>query len=397
MARTDRLRVRVYDVQFGDAILISVPDKVPGGKTETRHILIDVGNVLRGTGSSDEVFGPVIDDVLKVLKGRPLDLYIMTHEHMDHVQGLFYAKEKLGKELKAERAWLTASSEEDYYETHPEARKQRIAALDALRAIGSFFAASDTEVPPYVATLMLNNNPDSTGQCVDYLRTLAPRRKTAYVHRETRLKGKHPFREKGTSIELWAPEEDTSLYYGRFRPMALGLNAAPEDGAEGVRPALTPPLPPPGVDAGAFYDLVDFRSRGIGDNLISIDAAANNSSVVFCLEWRGWRLLFPGDAEHRSWKQMNKVGALKPVHFLKVGHHGSANGTPPPELLDKILPEEPEDGRPRFAAVSTCTGSYSGVPHKDTMELLASRCTLRSVEDLPEGEPYMDFHFPPKP
>jgi hypothetical protein len=39
----DALRVRVYNVRFGDAILVSVPDKAPGGSPELRHILIDVG------------------------------------------------------------------------------------------------------------------------------------------------------------------------------------------------------------------------------------------------------------------------------------------------------------------------------------------------------------------
>jgi hypothetical protein len=54
------------------------------------------------------------------------------------------------------------------------------------------------------------------------------------------------------------------------------------------------------VDAGAFYDLVESRRRGFEDNLLAIDAANNNTSVVLLLEWRGWRLLFPGDAEVRS-------------------------------------------------------------------------------------------------
>ena len=40
----DRLRVRVYNVRFGDAILITVPEEVDGGSTEIRHILLDVGN-----------------------------------------------------------------------------------------------------------------------------------------------------------------------------------------------------------------------------------------------------------------------------------------------------------------------------------------------------------------
>ena len=41
----DKLIVRAYNVGFGDAFLISFPDQVPGGETETRHILIDVGSV----------------------------------------------------------------------------------------------------------------------------------------------------------------------------------------------------------------------------------------------------------------------------------------------------------------------------------------------------------------
>ena len=42
----DELRVRVYNVRFGDAILVTVPEAVAGGGTEIRHILFDVGNAL---------------------------------------------------------------------------------------------------------------------------------------------------------------------------------------------------------------------------------------------------------------------------------------------------------------------------------------------------------------
>ncbi len=85
------LHVRVYNVLFGDAILISVPDAPPGGSPVLRHILIDVGNYAVNTGGGlDEVFEPVIQDVLEELGGKGLDLYIMTHEHMDHVQGLLH-------------------------------------------------------------------------------------------------------------------------------------------------------------------------------------------------------------------------------------------------------------------------------------------------------------------
>jgi hypothetical protein len=158
-------------------------------------------------------------------------------------------------------------------------------------------------------------------------------------------------------------------------------------------PRLTPPA---GVDAGAFFDLVESRRHGYGENLLSIDKAANNTSVVFCLEWHGWRLLFPGDAEEKSWAIMEKNGRLDaPIDFLKIGHHGSHNGTPSPEILDKLLPI---DGRPRFAAVCTCADVYgdteaTAVPHEATLAELARRSKVSSVEGLPPGG-HLDLIFP---
>ena len=51
----------------------------------------------------------------------------MTHEHMDHVQGLLYASAKLRLELPVQRSWLTASAEPGYYTSHPGAERQKIA------------------------------------------------------------------------------------------------------------------------------------------------------------------------------------------------------------------------------------------------------------------------------
>jgi hypothetical protein len=119
---------------------------------------------------------------------------------------------------------------------------------------------------------------------------------------------------------------------------------------------------------------VDLRRRGIQENLLTIDKAANNSSLVFCLEWRGWRLLFAGDAEQKSWQMMKAKGVLKPVHFLKVSHHGSVNGTPDPEILDLVLPPVRPDRRKRTAIVSTWDHTYGGIPHQPTDDLIKSRC-----------------------
>jgi hypothetical protein len=90
---------------------------------------------------------------------------------------------------------------------------------------------------------------------------------------------------------------------------------------------------------------------------------------------------------------MEKRGLLQPVHFLKMGHHGSVNGTPPPPLLDAILPSAVPDGRPRRAAVSTFEHSYSGVPDAETrtrIEALVDE--YQSTEGLPDGHPRI-FEF----
>ncbi len=374
---SDKLRVRLYNIRFGDAVLVTVPDN-----GTTRHILIDVGNVLSGKGGDDAVFKPVVEAIKGELGDKPLDLYVMTHEHMDHIQGLPFAKEKAGLELKVDYAWITASAAPDYYDTHPNAKKKKLEADAVYEEIAAYLEA---EPDPRLKGLMLNNNPRSTADCVAYLRGLANR--TTYVYRGAPTDGTHPFEE--AKLEIWGPEEDTSSYYRSFQPLALGVDG----GAAEARTVVTP-LPPSGVDAGAFYNLVDSRRTGLHDNLLAIDKAANNTSIVFSLEWRGWKLLFPGDAEQESWRTMDQQGVLEPVHLLKIAHHGSWNGTPQGEILDKILPTTPPDDRKRYAVVSTCLDTYNGVPDETTLATLGARAELHSTLDQIPDAGHLDIELP---
>jgi beta-lactamase superfamily II metal-dependent hydrolase len=392
---TDELTVRVYNVRFGDAILVTVPDRDPRTKRVTnRRILIDVGNAPRvagtGEGGDDDVFEMVVGHILDELGGKPLDLYVMTHEHLDHVQGLFHASTKLphldlAKRLKIKHIWLTASAAPDYYTSgkYPEAAKQKLAITQMYNRIASHLAARPENASLGMLEVLANNDPTRTGQCVEFLRTLNPA-KTTYIHRGVRLRGAHPFRE--ARFEVWAPEEDTAEYYGRFQPLDHQLVPMPAaEGSSGAAPRRSKrqpdPLPPAGVDAGAFVRLLEARRGGLAENLLAIDKAANNTSIVFLLEWRGWRLLFAGDAELRSWKTMAREHVLKPVHFLKVSHHGSHNGTPADMVFDAILPKRAPDGRKRCAAISTWTDTYNNIPHAPTDERLAGRATLLSTLD----------------
>jgi beta-lactamase superfamily II metal-dependent hydrolase len=392
----ENLVVRMYNIRFGDAILVTVPDKNPStGRTITRRILIDVGNAPTvagtGQGGSDEVFEAVIGDILDQLDGDPLDLYVISHEHLDHVQGLFFASTRLpgldlARRLKVRHVWMPGSAAPDYYDNHPKAKEQRLAFEAMHGRVAALMATRPAAAARGVLDLLANNDPTKTRQCVEFVRTLRPD-KTHYIHREARLRGTHTFREARLSV--WAPEEDTSEYYGRFQPLDAGAvpHAPAASGKPGARrtPPTADPLPPPGVDVGAFLSLVGARRSGAIDNLFEIDKAANNTSIVFALEWRGWRLLFAGDAEIRSWRTMAREGVLKPVHLLKVSHHGSHNGTPADDIFEAILPAAPPDNRPRHAVISTWEDTYPGIPHSPTNTRLAERATVHSTLDQRDG------------
>ena len=354
-----RLRVFAYNVRFGDAILVEVPER-KGRREVVRHILIDVGNVLSGAGGERKVFRPVLEDIQARLGDKPVDLYVMTHEHLDHVQGLPLAA-RLGLPIQVDYAWLTASAEDDYYRRFPEAaRRLRLARSQYERARLAAEARGLLGMAA-VRAFVQNNDPVTTRECVAFLKGTATKR-TSYVHRGFQpVAGRnHPFTEARLSV--WAPEADTSSYYGRTKPFL-------DHAADRPRRAR----PPPGVDGRAFRELMEFLEAGLGDSMLAIDRAANNTSVVLALEWRGWRLLFPGDAELGSWSTMDRLGVLRPVHLLKVGHHGSRNGTPPDSVLEQLLPLVRSDPRPRYALVSTWPETYAGVPDALTMRRLARR------------------------
>ena len=75
------------------------------------------------------------------------------------------------------------------------------------------------------------------------------------------------------------------------------------------------------------------------------------------------------------------------MHFLKVGHHASHNGTPDERILNRVLPVRRPDKRPRTALVSTCPGAYNGVPDHDTLVRLERRVDrVVRTDDVPVGE-----------
>ncbi len=387
------LVVRSYNVGFGDAVLVSIPDRSASGRETLRHVVIDVGNLLAGDGNQDDVFVPVVADLAQ-RTGGTVDLYVMTHEHLDHVQGLKAAQAR-NVDLKARYAWLTGSAHPDYYTTHPNARKKRLEFAMTLADVERQLAFFDD---PWLEFTVRNNSallpPGTLGLAtadyVDHLRNVAPRARTTYVDRTTDVSRRHPFKE--ARLRILAPEEDTFGYYDGRPLNRLVLDGAAADarpapsGRRNPRPERPPSYasPPAGVEPGAFFDLLASRNRNRRDSVLQIDRAANNTSVVLEIEWRGWRLLFGGDAEELSWETMHHHGMLRPCHLVKIAHHGSVNGTVA-AMLDEVLPAAPPDPRPRHAIVSTHDEDWDSVPDPDTLDLYRARATLHDTRSVARG------------
>jgi hypothetical protein len=363
---SDELVVCAYNVLFGDGILVQFPDD-----GVMRSVVIDIGN-FKG---ADKPLVDAVDDIIARTGGH-IDLYVMTHEHLDHVQGLLAASRK-GKKPKIDHIWMTASAAPDYYKKHRKAERKKRELRNAALALGRALGPKNMDKSlAYLYAL----NTASTDDCVKHIRKASGRRKPHYVSRASALRGKYPFKE--AKVRILAPEQDTSVY---FEANAPRLAFAGE--GEEVGDAVTAlPLPLPGIDGKSFYDLIEQMNAGLGETLFAIDKAENDTSLVVELEWRGRRLLFTGDAELKSWRMMSEKGVLQPVDLLKVGHHGSWNATPPPAILEEVLPVRRR--QKAVAVVSTCNGVYPSVPDTNMKRTYSVRTRqLFDTRDAKPGKP----------
>ncbi|HVH46571.1 MAG TPA: hypothetical protein VM925_29725 [Labilithrix sp.] len=390
-----RIVVRSYVVGFGDCILVRVP-----GSPRPKHMLIDFGKA-PGKGGTTKVFPQIAEDIADFC-GNHLDLLVMTHEHLDHMEG-FYHQRAIFDEMRIDHVWMSLPSHPDYYERYPDAEPQK-----RLRALASELRGllEGRAMAPSFESMLENNlsNPER----IQYLRDLAKRgTKVHYLARGLK-NPPAPFGE-GT-VRILAPEKDVSTYYapGRVKGLeAMGRRelaalAPPSrrrvDGASSSStnpdtswsafPGVKRVPSPPNLTPSDWLRLRGAIRSGAVQTVRFIDRAQNYTSLCFRLEVAGKSLLFPGDAELESWEVMaHKCGDdLGAVDFLKVSHHGSHNGTPL-DLLDQLLPR----ARKKKAVVLVSTkrdvyGTVNPVPDEELMAELSKRARVVSTDDHDLGD-----------
>lgn len=390
----NQLLIRAYNVGCGDCIYVRIPDGNDGF-----HILIDCGKK-----GNDELLKKVVGLLAEELPpgkaaGRKrLDLIVATHRHEDHIKGF---NPDWFSNIEVRNIWLSVAMDsshpqaEGVNDLHQFAAQQMRALLDSGQAL-----SPEVEL---LASLYGVSNDVADRTLMEKLPKIN-KIKPKYVHSGMKHGLKLP---PATAIHILAPEKDIDHYY-------LGEDVDTSlKGLQGITARLAPPAA--NGDAGADpkptnISATDFRvlqSRMLSNALAFAakdSSIQNNLSVVLLIEWRKRRLLFVGDAEwdrefkegkdNGSWNVMwekHRDGHLKaPIDFLKVGHHGSINATPPPlehatgskppaaggiySLLDTILPVPPDGEAPTAQAlVSTEREFYDPIPDCRLLVNLAGR------------------------
>lgn len=122
-------------------------------------------------------------------------------------------------------------------------------------------------------------------------------------------------------------------------------------------------IPAVHVTAGYTFDLGSVRLTALNPQDREYDDA-NNSSIVLLAEYGGTKFLFEGDAEEEAIADMLAgYSGIMDADVLKVGHHGSHNGTTQ-EFLDVVTPS--------VAIINCGKGNDYGHPHKETIDMLGA-------------------------
>ena len=113
---------------------------------------------------------------------------------------------------------------------------------------------------------------------------------------------------------------------------------------------------------GVTRDYGDVKLEVLHPAASFVDDNANNASIVVRLTYGNKRLLFTGDAEVASWREMiDSEGDKLRADLLKAPHHGSSNGTTK-AVLDAV--------QPSIITISCAAGNDYHHPHPRVVNLL---------------------------
>jgi beta-lactamase superfamily II metal-dependent hydrolase len=338
------IRIRMYNCGFGDCFLIFAPTRSGAEKT----ILIDCGSFKKQAKPIREIVGRVIED-LPVREGKPrVDLLIATHRHKDHIAGF---ADPRWSEVEVGEVWMPWTESEE-----PEAVSLRSAQTRLALALADL---EGQPTPGLDLSDVLQLNASINVAAIETLhRGFAGHAKRRYLPEkdantravtcagvpEVTIHVLGPSRNPDTIFDMNPPAAESFLaLLGMSHSVDIREWEIPEPfGIDWVDDEKTSSLKTekPSLDKETRERLERIHD-GLETKLaIALDNALNNTSLVLMLVIGKAHLLFPGDAQWGTWRELMDNDAacelLRNTTFYKVGHHGSHNATPA-SFVEKYL------------------------------------------------------------
>lgn len=419
------IRVRMYNVGFGDCFLLTLPDK--------RTILVDAGFHSQGKGEFDGngLAAQIVADLKEISGEARVDVVIATHRHQDHVYAF---NSDRWDEVAVGEVWLPWVEDRMDKEAARLWKKEHSFAQQLAAALPTFGLGDEDRSA--VEFMLWNAGVDLPGlteiDAGGWSNARALNRLHEGFARRDRTRPRF-LPEKGTLPESFEPailpgvrvhvlgpahdpdlieELDPEADGETYRALALRATMGNALGIANVMPPFGIEWQVPGSESGVQLDASEIqrmndlaRSADAVFAAEKLDGMVNSTSLVLVLQVGKARLLLPGDAEWGTWKRIldnaDSRTMLRGATFLKVGHHGSHNATAK-TLVEEILPRK----IPAMISTQQGPGTYRNriplaelLTALDTHDVRYAR-TDRQDAQLPkgftkdEGKKWIDLALP---
>jgi hypothetical protein len=132
---TEEVVVRMYRIGHGDCFLLAMPRD---GGGEPVYVLIDCGykpgsQAAAMINDDSRTVADIVKDI-EESTGKRLDLVIITHEHQDHLNGIWKENDPHFKNLEIEEAWMAWTEDGDDALANELRRRHKDVLLGLLQA-----------------------------------------------------------------------------------------------------------------------------------------------------------------------------------------------------------------------------------------------------------------------